>query len=75
MSMLITKFTITLFFCFTMSLSLLAQNPQTQTADSKVSNHEAVCDGALELIPSTANFQRKRYVKTPVRPVKIKKRK
>ena len=75
MLMFITKFTIALFFCFAISLSLLAQNQQTQTSDSKISNHEAVCDGALELIPSTMKFERKRYVKTPARPVKIKKRK
>ncbi len=70
-----SKFTVTLIFSLTLSLALFAQTPQTQTSDTKVSNHEAVCDGALELIPSTMKFERKRYVKTPARPVKIKKRK
>jgi hypothetical protein len=76
MSMFITKFTITLFFCLALDLSLMAQTTQPQTTDNKVSNHEAVCDGALELIPSTMKFERKRYVsKIPARPVKPKKRK
>ncbi len=71
----ISKFAVVLMFGLAVSFSLLAQTTQTQTADSKVTNHEAVCDGALELIPSTMKFERKRYVsKASPRPVKSKKR-
>ncbi len=71
----ISKFTVTLIFCLALGLSLLAQTTQPQTSDSKVTNHEAVCDGALELIPSAMKFQRKRYVsKVSTRPVKPRKR-
>ena len=58
--------------CLALNGNLFAQ----QTSDSKVSNQEAVCDGALELIPSTMKFERKRYVKkSTARPVKSKNRK
>jgi hypothetical protein len=71
----ILKLTVVLISGLALSLSLLAQTTQPQTSDNKVTNHEAVCDGALELIPSTMKFERKRYVsKVSARPVKSKKR-
>ena len=76
MSKFILKFTLNLLICVVISGILFAQDKPQQTADSKVSNHEAVCDGALELSPSTMKFERKRYVKKSVaRPVKSKNRK
>ena len=62
--------------CLALSGNLFAQTTPQQTADNKVSNHEAVCDGALELIPSTMKFERKRYVrKSSTHPVKSRKQK
>ena len=72
---LIAKFTFLLIISLVTNSHLFAQTQTQQTADNKISNHEAVCDGALELIPSTMKFERKRYVKTSPRPVKPKKRK
>ena len=72
---LISKFTLILIVCGVLSGILFAQDKPQQTADSKVSSHEAVCDGALELIPSTMKFERKRYVsKAAARHVKPRKR-
>lgn len=64
--------TFVLLLCLFNSLAWAQQNsgsqpPATQVAGADKSNKEAVCDGALDIIPQGAmSFVRKRYV--PLKP-------
>ncbi len=56
-------FVLALLLSLLSSLSSAQQTPQPQTAVADKSGKEAVCDGALEIIPSgQVTFARKRYV-------------